>query len=225
MALRQSIPLQQYRGHVRTTAPAVEPVTAAELRAQLAETETGLSDDLANDLISEARELIEEMTGLAIITQVWRLSLDNWPAGREQWWDGVRQGAISDIYVRGSIREVRLPRYPLASVDTVTVFDEGGASSAVAIASTFDIDTYQKPGRMVLQNGATWPIALRAANAIQIDYTAGFGASGASVPAVVKRAVKQVAAYLYAHRGDDCDMGDALAAAGSLLGAYTARGI
>ena len=225
MTLRPSIPLQQYRGHVRTIAPAAEPVTAAELRAQLLETEDGLPDVQADALIAEARELIEEMTGLAFITQTWRLSLDGWPAGQELWWDGVRQMAISEIYASNSLRAVDLPRYPLASIASVTVYDEASNSAAVDVSSTFDVDTYRRPGRMVLKRGATWPIALRGANAIEILYVAGFGASGAAVPAILKRAIKQVAAHLYSHYGDGCDPADAFAVAGSLIGAYAVKRI
>jgi uncharacterized phiE125 gp8 family phage protein len=223
MSLRSSPALTQYRGHVRTVAPTVEPVTAAELRAQLAETSAGLPDAQANALIAEARELIEEMTGVAFITQTWKLALDRWPAGRELWWDGVRQGAIQDIYVANSLRAVDLPRYPLQAVDTVTVYDEASNSASVVIGNTFDIDTYRKPGRMVLRNGATWPIALRGSNAIEITYTAGFGDAASDVPAILKRAIKQVAAYLYAHYGDDCVPEDALGAARGLLAAYAVK--
>lgn len=223
MSLRPVIPLVQHRGHVQTSAPASEPVTPAELRAQLAETETGLPDAQANALIAEARELIEQMTGLALISQQWTLALDRWPAGQEQWWDGVRQMAISEIYTANSLRAVELPRYPLASVDSVTVFDDAGTSAAVTIADVFDVDTYRRPGRMVLRNGATWPIALRASNAIVIVYTAGFGANASAVPAILKRAVKQVAAYLHSHYGDDCTPEDALGSARGLLDAYAVK--
>jgi hypothetical protein len=208
----------QYRGHVLTVAPAVEPVTAAELRAFLVETSDALPDAEANALIKEARNLIEEMTGIAFITQDWRLALDNWPSGRGQWWDGVREGAISELH--GQPAELQLPRYPLLSVQSVTVYNDAGTPETVDVAATFDVDTYQKPGRLALRFGATWPIALRPTNAIEIVYRAGFGASAAAVPPVMARAVKQVAAYLYTHKGDDCDMGDALAAAGTLLDAY-----
>ena len=225
MSLRPSIPLVQHRGHVIETPPAVEPVTAAELRAQLAETADGLPDAQANALIAEARDLIEQMTGLALITQTWRLALDRWPAGQELWWDGVRQMAISEIYAPNSLREVILPRYPLQVVEAVTVYDDAGNDAEVVIASTFDVDTYRRPGRMVLRNGATWPIALRNSNAIEIEYTAGFGNTALSVPAILRRAVKQVAAYLHAHDGDDCVPEDALGAARGLLDAYAVKRI
>ncbi|HEV8035861.1 head-tail connector protein [Yoonia sp.] len=223
MSLRPSIPRTQHRGHVLVTPPASEPVTAAELRAQLAETETGLPDDQANALIAEARELIEQMTGIAFITQTWKLALDHWPAGQELWWDGVRQLPISEIYAPNSLRAVEPPRYPLSAVDSVTVYDEAGNAATVNIAATFDVDLFRRPGRLVLKSGATWPIALRAANAIEIEYTAGYGANGAAVPATLKRAVKQVAAYLHAHYGDDCVPEDALGSARGLLDAYAVK--
>ena len=223
MSLRPNIPLTQYRGHVLKTPPAIEPVTPDELRAQLAETVEGLPNEQALELIAEARELIEQMTGLALITQTWTMALDHWPAGAQQWWDGTRQGAISDIYAPNSLRAVTLPRYPLQSVDDVTVFDDSGNSAVVVIADVFDVDTFRRPGRMVLRNGATWPIALRASNAIVIDYVAGFGDTAASVPAILRRAVRQVAAYLYAHYGDECQPEDALGAARGLLDAYAVK--
>lgn len=223
MALRPNIPLQQYRGHVRVSGPAVEPVTADDLRAQLFESGDTLPDAVANDLIAQAREMIEEYNGLALITQEWRLALDHWPSGRQLWWDGVRHGAIADLYAPNSMRAVELPRYPLQSVNSVTVYDEASNAAAIVVASTFDVDLYRRPGRMVLRDGATWPIALRAANAIEVVYTAGFGATGSLVPATLRRAVKQVAAYLYTHNGDGCAVDDAMAGARQMLDAYAVK--
>lgn len=214
MSLRPAVTFTRYRGHVLVTGPATEPVTASALRSFLVETADSLPDADANLLIAEARNLIEEMTGLALISQEWKMALDDWPMGGGPWWDGVRQGAISELMGRPGF--VYLPRYPLLDVVSVTVYDEAGNDTAVNVAATFDVDTYQKPGRLALKSGATWPIALRPTNAIEIVYEAGF----ASLPPVLARAVKQVAAYLYTHKGDDCDMGDALAAAGTLLDAY-----
>jgi hypothetical protein len=197
-------------------------VTASELRAQLAETSDGLPDAQANALIAEARELIEQMTGIAFSTQGWKLALDYWPAGRQLWWDGMRQAAISEVYAPNALRAVEIPRYPLASIDAVTVYDDAGTSASVVVSDLFIVDTYRRPGRMVLRDGATWPIALRSANAIEIEYTAGY-TSTALIPATLKRSVKQVAAYLHAHYGDECQPEDALGAARGLLDAYSVK--
>jgi uncharacterized phiE125 gp8 family phage protein len=214
MTLRPAIPLYQQRGSVLVTAPASEPVTASELRSHLRADSTELPDAEANALIAEARQMIEDLIGLAFISQSWRLSLDRWPGGAEAWWDGVRQMAISELYAANYMTSVMLPRWPLASITSVTVFDEDSNSQAVTVANTFDVDTYQVPGRLTLKRGSTWPIALRANDAIQIIYVSGY-ANAAAVPAPMKRALKQLAAFLYTNRGDTCEPADAMQKSGA----------
>lgn len=213
MALRPKETRHYFRGNVRTSAPAVEPVTAAELRTYLRETESSFSDADADGFIQEARELVEEASGIALITQTWQLSLDHWPAGEERWTEGVSQGAVPDL--QGANSQVELPRYPLQSIDSVTVYDEDGDSTAVAVASVFDVDTSRRPGRLRLKSGQTWPIALRDTNSVVISYISGYGDAASDVPAALVRAVKQLAAYLYSHRGDHCAGADALIYSGA----------
>jgi hypothetical protein len=219
MSLRQAVSLHQHRGNVLVTAPTSEPVSAAELRLHL-RTDTADFPDAAT-YVTDARQEIEERSGLAFLTQTWRLALDRWPAGGEQWWDGVREGSINDLYGSASLRSVEMPKWPLASITSVTVYDEAGNSSAVTVADVFDLDVYRRPGRLTLKRGAVWPVALRASNAIEILYVAGY-TSAANVPSPMKRAIKQLAAYLYAHRGDDCDPAEAYVASGaeSLMAQY-----
>lgn len=212
MSLIPASRIEYYRGSVIETQPAVEPVTLAEVKALLVIADTA-DDALITAMIPEARAYIEHMAGMALITQGWRLSLDSWPVGGVPWWDGVRQSAISEL--AGTPRALELPVWPLQTVDAVTVYDEAGTASTVTVATTFDVDAYQHPGRLALRNSATWPIALRATNAIQIEYTAGYGDTAADVPAPLKRAVKQMVAYMYAHRGDGCDAGDAYTESGA----------
>ncbi len=214
MSIRVSPPLYQQRGSVLVTAPASEPLTAAELRTHLRADSTELPDAEATALIKDARSEIENMTGLAFITQSWRLSLDRWPMGGEAWWDGVRQTAITELYGSNTLRSVALPRWPLASITSVTVYDEDSNASTVTVADTFDVDLYQTPGRLTLKRSAVWPIALRANDAIQIIYVAGYSTANL-IPAPMVRAVKQLAAFLYSHRGDDCDPKEAYAMSGA----------
>ena len=224
MSLRHTLQLHQQYGNVITSAPAVEPVTATELREYLRETETGLPDSVADDLIAEARQYIEDQCSIAMITQSWLMAIDRWPTQGEPWWDGVRQAHINVINGATAFSSVSPPRFPLQAVDGVNAYDEDGNATDVTVASTFDIDTFRLPGRMTLKRGATWPIALRANNAIEISYTSGYGDAAADVPAPVKRAVKQMAAYLYQNRGDGCgcDVSQAFTDSGaaSLLSAY-----
>ncbi len=220
MTLRPTVSLYQHRGSVLVTPPTAEPITAADLRLHLRTDAADFPD--AGTYITDARQEIETITGVAFLTQTWRLALDCWPAGGEQWWDGVREGAISELYGANTLRSIALPRWPLASITSVTTYDEASNSTAVTVANVFDVDTYRNPGRLTLKRGQTWPVALRGSNAIEIVYVAGY-TSAANVPAPMKRAVRQLAAYLYAHRGDECDPKVAFEASGaaSLMGSYT----
>lgn len=210
MSLRDAPKMNQMRGHVLTSAPAAEPVSVDEMRAQLLI--DGTADDaLLAGYITEARQEIEDTFSIAMVEQSWRIVLDNWPNGSGQWWDGTREGAVSEIYANGATAWVEAPRWPLVTIDAVSVFSESGVETAVTVADTFDVDVYRQPGRMALKRGQTWPIAMRAVNAIQIDYTAGF----ASVPAPIKRAIKAMVAHMYSHRGDGCTATDAMTDSGA----------
>lgn len=227
MSLRVTYPRHQVGGHIRTVAPAVEPVSAAQLAARL---ELGSPDGettaFFEDIIAEAREVCEEMSGRALITQTWNLTLDRWPGTRGEWWDGVREGAITDMDA-GAPGWVTLPRYRLQSVESVTVYDDSDTSASVTVADTFIVDTQHEPGRMILRRGAVWPVALRAGNAIEIVYKAGYGDTLDSVPAALRNAVAACAAYLYTHRGDECAAEDAYrkSGAGRAFGRFRARSL
>jgi uncharacterized phiE125 gp8 family phage protein len=161
-----------------------------------------------------------------MLPQEWRLTLDHWPTGRGDWWDGVRETAISELFANGARPWVTLPRYPLVSIVELRVFGFDGTPQVITVGDVFDVDTQQRPGRMALKSGQTWPIALRDTNAIEIRYTAGF-ASPSLVPAPLRRAIRQMAGYMYEHRGDGCEPGDAYSASGAaaIAGRYEVKGL
>jgi uncharacterized phiE125 gp8 family phage protein len=213
MSIRSVIDLYQDRGSVLVTSPESEPVSLLEMKRYLRIDDN--SDDIVlSDQIMEARRFVEDQIGLAFISQSWRLAIDQWPAGGEAWWDGVREMSISELYRTSVIQTLTLPKWPLVSVTSVTVYDEDSTATVINVANTFDVDVYQTPGRMTLKRGQTWPVALRANNAIEIVYVAGY-ANAAAVPMTMKRAVRQLAAFMYNHRGDDCDASQAFADSGA----------
>ncbi len=202
MTLRGNIRYSQHYGNVRVAGPSVEVVLLEDLRthARVVHKE---DDEYLLKLIVEAREEIEDTSGLAFISQTWQMTMDRWPGHRNQWWDGVRELPVTEL--EGGFPSIIEPiRYPLISVDTINVFDEDSNSTAVTIASVFDIDVISKPGRVSLQRGATWPIASRSINSIEINYTAGYGTGVVDVPTPLTRAVRNMAGYLYDHRGSGC---------------------
>lgn len=222
MSFRSTPKFNHYRGHELVTAPAIEPVSLVELKSQLELDADDTSKDTALALyITAAREMIEEYTGLALITQTWRMTLDNWPAYHVEWWDGVRQLPITELRRSGRQSDVFLPRYPAQEVDSITA-----DGSSVTVTDVFVVDTAQRPARLVLKHGATWPTVLDSANGVVITYTAGYGDNAGDVPAALRLAIMQTAAYMFEHRGD-CETGSALNMSGadSMLKAYVSRGL
>ena len=74
------------------------------------------------------------------------------------------------------------------------------------------------PGRVVLTEGAVPPLPGRVANGIEIQYTAGYGATEDNVPVLLRQGMLQVIAHLYEHRGDSPDQ--ALLASGAAVAIF-----
>jgi uncharacterized phiE125 gp8 family phage protein len=161
----------------RITPPVGEPVTLADMKLHLRLTHTS-EDALIGNLIKAAREEVEQAAGLALISQGWRLYLDEWPGS------GI----------------VLLQRAPMISLDAVTVFNAAGSPASLPL-SGFVFDRASRPARLAPKDTVMTPG--RALNGIEIDFTAGFGATGAEAPDGLKRAIMLLAAHWYEHRGPD----------------------
>jgi len=213
MSLRPKIGFTQYRGHELIEAPETEPVTADELREHLRLDDNG-DDSYLEMLITSAREQFESISARALIKQKWRLTLDRWPMQRgEPWWDGVQQGAITELLRSGDPGIVFLPKYKLLEVDGVRTFDQAGNASEVDL-DIFIEDTRQEPGRLVLRSTSVWPVALQRANAVEIDYYAGYGEDAKDVPAALRLGLLQFAGFMYENRGD-CPAEEAMRKSGA----------
>jgi len=154
--------------------PLVEPLTLADTKAHL-KVETSDEDGLIGDLITVARSHLEQECALALITQTWRLTLDDWPP------DGC-------ILIR---------RAPVVSIETVSVYDAGGEAMAVDLTGMM-LDRHARPARLLLDERVR---PGRAINGIEVDFIAGFGADGQAVPQVLKRAMLMHVAQMYEMRG------------------------
>lgn len=64
------------------TAPTIEPITVEELILHLrGDSDETIENDLLDSIIKAAREHIEDITGRALLSQVWEYYLDGWPDG------------------------------------------------------------------------------------------------------------------------------------------------
>jgi len=158
------------------TPPSGEPLSLAETKTFLRLDSS--DDDLAvSDLITAARQRIETGAGLALLTQGWRLVLDDWPQGRR----------------------IELTLAPAASIDQVRTIDADGVVTSVDPAA-YVVDTTSRPARLVLKETRFWQRPGREAGGIEIDFTAGFGSEPASVPLPLRQAVMHLVTEAFENR-------------------------
>lgn len=163
---------------VLKTAPAAEPLTLAEAKAHLRVTNSS-EDTYITTLITAARRRVEELTGRALITQTWYLYADEWP----------------------SDDRFRLPKAPLASVTSVKYKGTSGSETTWTASGNYIVDVNPTPGEVVLAYGAAWPSSsLYPASPITVEYVAGYGASGSSVPEELRQAMLLLIAHWYEFR-------------------------
>lgn len=158
---------------IETDPPLAEPVTLAELKAHLRIDATD-EDELLAGLIRVARTHLERLTGTTLMTQGFRLLLDDWPKG--------------DV--------IQLMKTPVQSIDAILVYDADGVAQDQDLTGML-LDGSARPARLVIRER---PRPGQVINGIEIEFTAGFGA-GTDVPPELKRAILMHAAYLYEFRG------------------------
>lgn len=156
-------------------AASVEPLNIIEMRDFL-RLEHDADDELIGGLIVAAREYCENYTRRAFISQKWRLSLDMLPhSGR-----------------------IGLPKSPLVSVDAVRFIDDDGVET-ILDPSLYFVDVASEPGRMEFV-GTLPSFAFRKIGGVEVDFTAGFGASAADVPQPILQAMRLIIAHWYENR-------------------------
>jgi len=170
-----------------------EIITAGELRAELRDCAD--ADSVLLNLITDAREFVEAETGRATIAREVVQVMDAWPGGElNEWWDGVRDGAIS----ADAPNFVELNIRPAISITTIETLNESGVAATWA-NSNYVLDNLGDVHRIVLKPGSSWPIVGLPAGGIRITYQAGY-ADPSLVPGMFKRAVRQIASHWYENR-------------------------
>ena len=155
--------------------PAEEPVSLAEARAFLRVDDTA-EDELIATLIAAARIHVESVTSRALLSQSWRLALEEWPAS----------GAVG------------FPITPVLQLVAVRYFGALGEPHEIDLA---EVTTDLAAGRAFLPAAPTLVSApLRRQHEVELDFTAGFGESADDVPADLRQAMLMLVAYWFEHR-------------------------
>ncbi|MGP0566294.1 MULTISPECIES: head-tail connector protein [unclassified Nitrospina] len=179
------------------TAPAEEPLSLSEVKAYLKVTSSD-DDVLITRILAGVRRACEAWTGRALVTQTWTLWLDGFP--RTNWKNTPSSGHFDlpvDSFDAAS-PVINLPLPPLQSVSFLKTYDADN-QPATFDSTKYFVDTASQPGRLVLNQGASWPSGLRPANAVEIEFVAGYGAA-AAVPESIKQGILVWAQLLYANQ-------------------------
>ena len=160
-----------------TTAPAIEVWTLSEVKNYL-KVDTSADDTLITTLLQSAREVAERYLNQALITQTITEKLDRL--------------INPTIYLSVS---------PVISVSSFQYADSQNTTQTYN-ASNYIVDTFEKPARLSLAYGKTWPTLYGNINDVTIVYTAGYGSTAASVPMQIRQAILMMIADSYDNRED-----------------------
>lgn len=185
-----------------TTPPTSYPITVEEVKA-FAKIDSCDDDTLINSLIITATQSAEEFLRRALITQSLTLTLDlgcNNNSNLDR--DGYFEASISLLY--GDLpRTIELPKAPIQSVTSVTLYGIDNTSSIYS-SSNYFLDT--SGSRLCLNDNAIWTSNLRQKAACKILYVAGYGLA-ASIPQAIKSAILMYVQRMYDER-IICDLPD-----------------
>lgn len=154
----------------RITQPSTEPVTLADVKAQMSiATADTLVDAIITRRITEARQYAENFMGRTVMPCNWEVVLDAFP------------------------NEFELYYPPATDIVSITYIDGTGTTQTMDSADYY-LDEDSEPNWVLPAYGTTWPDTLETANAVRCRYTAGY-ADAASVPGPIKEAIMIVVSH------------------------------
>ena len=180
------------------TPPDEEPVSLLEARQHLRLDDGDTTQDSAIAMmITAARLQAEYITRRALITQKWRLTLDQFPGygffataiwapfgfGASSGFGDYLTTGYSVIATRGN--EIKLPGMPLQSVDAIKYIDTGGTQQTLNSATDYIVGAVSEPARITPSYGKWWPPTRGQIESVTVDYTCGYG-EPPDVPAEIK---------------------------------------
>ena len=170
--------------------PSIEPITTAEAKTHLNISGTS-KDTLIDSLIIAARRQVERYLNRALITQSWKVYYDCWkhelliPFGNLQ----------VSAYSAGPPEVLESPVVKYYNID--------GTLTTLTASDYYWVVTTTDPGRIVRKYDVTYPeLQYGRPDAIEIAFTAGYGATSAAIPGEIKHAIKLLIANYYENRGD-----------------------
>jgi uncharacterized phiE125 gp8 family phage protein len=126
---------------------------------------TSALDSDIEDAVRTYTAEAETETNRAIMEQVWRITLDNFPAA------------------------IKLDKARVLAVEHVKFYDVDGVQRTLDPAD-YQVDAESEPGYIVPAPGKAWPATAQRINAVEVQYRAGYGPDHTSVPAGIVGFIK-----------------------------------
>jgi len=167
-----------------SSAPALEPVTVAELKTYMG-LDTTAYDTMLTGFITACRDAIEKHSGRTFINTTFELYLDEFP---------LDNGCIELI------------NPPVQSVSSIYYNQESDGVSTLLASSKYLLDSVSLYPRIQPAYGESWPATRDMLNAVKVTYIAGYGSAAANVPQNVKSCIMAIAADLFEHRESNIEI-------------------
>lgn len=173
-------------------------ISTADMKTFL-RVDTDAHDAVIAAYISTATEAVKQYLRLAVLTETFVFKADGFGvAGADDRLLSLGPGVhtASVPYILGGGETLDVPFPPLQSVTSIVTYDRGNN------ASTYSNTKYQvdlQSGRIYLNEGEVWPSDLRAQDAVQVTYVAGYGSG--SIPDPILQAIRSYVEQLY----DGCE--------------------
>jgi hypothetical protein len=181
------------KSYTLVTPPASEPVALADVKTFL-RIDGNDDDAILNILIASARRVGEAYTKRAFITQTWRLTMDRFTERENEIPSGFHIAPTPHL-VDGS-QAIQLSRQPIQTISSIKTTNSANVPSTV-LAATYTLDA--SAGRILLNDGYSWPTALRDNAGIVIEFIAGW-ANASAVPEPIKQGIIQHVAASYTNK-------------------------
>ncbi len=187
------------------TPPSAEPVALADAYDYARVTVN--DDTLMSSLITAARRYCEKYTRRQFITATWLYTLDafygsfvgpGYDSFRHQAPLPQTIGSFPFGVMAYPYTALNLPLPPLQEINSIQYIDPTGAAQTLA-SSLYVVDTVSEAARLMPSFGNIWPPTRPILNAVQITFTAGYGAA-AAVPQEAVTAIKLIVTHWWDHR-------------------------
>lgn len=170
------LPKDGNRIYVVETEPAIEPVSADDLKIY-ARIDYDDEDSLLEKFLKGVRRAAEKYTGRTFIEQTIKLQMDYWP---------------------GTV--VELPSPPLISITEVATLDEDDTETEYSSSNYYAL-TSSEPGKLILKQSVSEPVnTARDYGGFLIRFKAGYGDEANDVPDDIRLGIMAWASIAQANR-------------------------